>query len=47
MPRIGMNPSRGKKLDFKPARTTVAVLVYAPHEVGYFETSPGSDPDDD
>ena len=37
MPRIGMNPSRGKKLDFTPARTTVAVLVYAPHEVGYFE----------
>ncbi len=32
-----MNPSRGKKLDFKPARTTVAVLVYAPHEAGYFE----------
>jgi len=37
MPRIGMNPSRGKKLAFKPARTTVAVLVHAPHEVGYFE----------
>ena len=32
-----MNPSRGQKLDFKPARTTVAVLVYAPHEAGYFE----------
>lgn len=37
MPRIGMNPSRGKTLDFTPARTTVAVLVYAPHEAGYFE----------
>ena len=37
MPRIGMNPSRGRKLDIRPARTTVAVLVYAPHEVGYFE----------
>lgn len=37
MPRIGINPSRGKTLDFTPARTTVAVLVYAPHKAGYFE----------
>ena len=37
MPRIGMNPSRGITLDFEPARTTVAVLVYAPHEAGYFQ----------
>lgn len=37
MPRIGMNPSRGKTLDYRPARTTVAVLTYAPHQVGYFE----------
>jgi len=37
MPRIGQNPSRGKSLDFAPARTTVAVLVYAPHQAGYFE----------
>ncbi len=37
MPRIGINPSRDKKLDFKPARTTVAVLVYAPHQAGYFQ----------
>jgi len=37
MPRIGINPSRGKSLDFTPARTTVAVLVYAPHQAGYFE----------
>ena len=37
MPRIGINPSRGKTLDFKPARTTVAVLVYAPHQAGYFQ----------
>jgi glycosyltransferase involved in cell wall biosynthesis len=37
MPRIGMNPSRGITLDFKPARTTVSVLVYAPHRAGYFE----------
>jgi hypothetical protein len=37
MPRIGINPSRGKTLDFEPARTTVAVLVYAPHQAGYFQ----------
>ena len=37
MPRIGQNPSRGKTLDHRPARTTVAVLVYAPHEAGYFQ----------
>jgi len=37
MPRIGYNPSRGKSLDHQPARTTVAVLVYAPHETGYFQ----------
>jgi len=37
MPRIGINPSRGQTLDFKPARTTVAVLVYAPHQAGYFQ----------
>ena len=37
MPRIGQNPSRGQSLDFTPARTTVAVLVYAPHQAGYFE----------
>jgi glycosyltransferase involved in cell wall biosynthesis len=37
MPRIGINPSRGQTLDFTPARTTVAVLVYAPHQAGYFE----------
>jgi hypothetical protein len=37
MPRIGTNPSRGKKLDFDPPRVTVAVLVYEPHEAGYFQ----------
>jgi len=37
MPRIGINPSRGQTLDFSPARTTVAVLVYAPHQGGYFQ----------
>ncbi len=37
MPRIGINPSRGQTLNFSPARTTVAVLVYAPHQGGYFQ----------
>ncbi len=37
MPRIGTNPSRSKELQFEPARVTVAVLVYAPHKVGYFQ----------
>jgi len=37
MPRIGINPSRGQTLDFTPARTTIAVLVYAPHQAGYFQ----------
>lgn len=37
MSRIGINPSRGQTLEFSPARTTVAVLVYAPHQGGYFE----------
>lgn len=37
MPRIGINPSRGQTLDFEPSRTTVAVLVYAPHQAGYFQ----------
>lgn len=37
MPRIGINPSRGQTLNSKPARTTVAVLVYAPHQAGYFQ----------
>lgn len=37
MPRIGMNPSRNQQLDFAPPRVSVAVLVYAPHQAGYFE----------
>jgi glycosyltransferase involved in cell wall biosynthesis len=32
-----MNPSRRETLGFTPARTTVAVLVYAPHQAGYFK----------
>lgn len=32
-----MNPGRGKKSDYKPARVTVAVLTYLPNSVGYFK----------
>ena len=37
MARVGTNPSRNQKLTFEPPRVTVAVLVYDPHEAGYFE----------
>jgi hypothetical protein len=37
MPRIGVNPSRNQILSFAPPRVTVAVLVYAPHQAGYFQ----------
>jgi glycosyltransferase involved in cell wall biosynthesis len=32
-----MNPGRGKKSDYLPARVTVAVLTYIPNQVGYFQ----------
>lgn len=37
MPRIGMNPGRGKKSAYQPARVTVAVLTYLPNQLGYFQ----------
>lgn len=37
MARIGINPARGKFSDYRPARVTVAVLVYIPHLDGYFQ----------
>jgi glycosyltransferase involved in cell wall biosynthesis len=37
LPRIGMNPGRGKKSDYLPARVTIAVLTYIPNQVGYFQ----------
>ncbi len=37
MARVGMNPARGHVTDYRPARVTVAVLVYIPHLAGYFE----------
>lgn len=36
MPRVGMNPGRGKKSTYEPARVTVAVLTFIPNQVGYF-----------
>lgn len=37
MPRFGINPSRGKTLDFEPPRVTVAVLTHVPNLTGYFQ----------
>ena len=37
MPRVGMNPGRGKVSDFTPARVTVVVLTYVPNDIGYFK----------
>lgn len=37
MARMGMNPARKKTSAYKPARVTVAVLVYIPHLAGYFQ----------
>jgi glycosyltransferase involved in cell wall biosynthesis len=37
LPRIGMNPGRGKKSDYLPARVTIAVLTYIPNQIGYFQ----------
>ena len=37
MARLGTNPSRGKTLDFTPPRVTIAVLVYEPNQLGYFQ----------
>lgn len=37
MARLGTNPSRGQQLEFVTPRVTVAVLVYAPNQAGYFQ----------
>ncbi len=37
MPRLGMNPNRGRSSDYRPSRVTLAVLTYLPVETGYFE----------
>jgi glycosyltransferase involved in cell wall biosynthesis len=35
--RIGINPARHRVSGYRPARITVAMLVYMPHLTGYFE----------
>jgi glycosyltransferase involved in cell wall biosynthesis len=37
MPRIGMNPARGRMSDYKPSRVTLATITHAPDLSGYFE----------
>jgi hypothetical protein len=37
MTRIGINPARHRVTEYRPARVTVAVLLYLPHLTGYFE----------
>jgi glycosyltransferase involved in cell wall biosynthesis len=37
MTRIGMNPARNRVSEYRPARVTVAVLVYIPYLAGYFQ----------
>jgi glycosyltransferase involved in cell wall biosynthesis len=37
MPRTGINPSRGRKTEYVPARVTLAVLTYLPDTVAYYE----------
>jgi Glycosyl transferase family 2 len=36
MPRIGINPNRGKLTKYQPARITLAMLTYLPNQAGYF-----------
>lgn len=36
MTRIGINPARNRVTTYRPARVTVAVLVYVPYMEGYF-----------
>jgi len=37
LPRIGMNPGRGKTSEYSPARVTVCVLTCLPNDIGYFK----------
>jgi hypothetical protein len=37
MTRVGINPARHRVSEYRPARITVAMLVYMPHLTGYFE----------
>ncbi|MCJ7534104.1 MAG: glycosyltransferase family A protein [Anaerolineales bacterium] len=37
MARIGINPARGKISNYRPAKVTIALLIYIPHLEGYFQ----------
>ena len=37
MVRVGINPARDRKSSYRPARVTVAILVYIPYLGGYFK----------
>ncbi len=37
MARIGMNPARGKRTSYRPARVTIGLITYIPHLDGYFQ----------
>jgi len=37
MPRLGMNPARGRTSDYQPTRVTLAMLTYFPNPTGYFK----------
>ena len=36
MPRIGINPNRGQRSEYRPSRITLAMLTYLPNQAGYF-----------
>lgn len=37
MPRIGINPARGRMSDYRPSRVTLAMLTHLPDQSGYFQ----------
>ena len=37
MPRIGINPARGRMSDYRPSRVTLAMLTHIPDQSGYFQ----------
>lgn len=37
MVRVGINPARNRVTSYRPARVTVAMLVYVPYREGYFQ----------
>lgn len=37
MTRLGINPARGEKSQYRPARVSLAMITFIPHLSGYFE----------